>query len=198
MMTSETSKNSPNQALEERLSNMHEQLAGTTSRLDQTERELDLERATREDIIKAEVARQVAEEKAKIRAEIEAEYTEEREHLDRERKALEQREENLEHSFELMEQKVLADARHQIEEARRSFEKSSLVKLAEQFDTFLQLFVSVVNGKRSDAEALLSKYHTAAAEAKEQDEPYCQPCPYAVYPEARTLYCIRRGTGFFV
>lgn len=167
MMTSETSKNSPNQALEERLSNMHEQLAGTTSRLDQTERELDLERATREDIIKAEVARQVAEEKAKIRAEIEAEYTEEREHLDRERKALEQREENLEHSFELMEQKVLADARHQIEEARRSFEKSSLVKLAEQFDTFLQLFVSVVNGKRSDAEALLSKYHTAAAEAKE-------------------------------
>jgi len=35
-MISETSKNSQNQALEERLSNMHEQMAGVTSRLDQT------------------------------------------------------------------------------------------------------------------------------------------------------------------
>ena len=77
MMTSETSNISPNQALEERLSNMHEQLAGATSRQDQTERTLDLERATRDDIIKAEVAKQVAEEKARIRAEIEAEYAEE-------------------------------------------------------------------------------------------------------------------------
>ncbi len=47
-MTSETSNISPNQALEERLSNMHDQMAGVTSRLDQTERALDLERATRE------------------------------------------------------------------------------------------------------------------------------------------------------
>ena len=54
-MVSETYKNSQDQALEERLSNMHEQMAGVTSRLDQTERALDLERATREDIIKAEV-----------------------------------------------------------------------------------------------------------------------------------------------
>ena len=54
-MLSETYKNSQDQALEERLSNMHEQMAGVTSRLDQTERALDLERATREDIIKAEV-----------------------------------------------------------------------------------------------------------------------------------------------
>ena len=52
-MVSETYKNSQDQALEERLSNMHEQMAGVTSRLDQTERALDLERATREDIIKA-------------------------------------------------------------------------------------------------------------------------------------------------
>ena len=56
MMASETSNISPNQALEERLSNMHDQLAGTTFRLNQTERALDLERATREDIIKSEVA----------------------------------------------------------------------------------------------------------------------------------------------
>ena len=51
MMTFETSNIGLNQALEEKLSNMHEQLAGATSRLDQTERTLDLERATRDDII---------------------------------------------------------------------------------------------------------------------------------------------------
>ena len=166
-MTSETSNIGLNQALEEKLSNMHEQLAGTTSRLDLAERALDLERATREDIINAEVERRMAEAEKRIRAEVEAENAEAREKLDAREKALEQREENMEQAFELMEQKVLADARHQIEEARKSFEKTSLVKLAEQFDTFLQLFVSVVNGKRSDAEALLTKYHTAAADAKD-------------------------------
>ena len=146
---------------------MHEQMAGVTSRLGQTERALDLERATRDDIIAAEVERRMAEAEKRIRAEVEAKYAGEREELDGREKALDKREENMEQAFELMEQKVLADARRQIEAARKSFEKSSLVKLAEQFDTFLQLFVSVVNGKRSDAEALLAKYHIAAADAKE-------------------------------
>ena len=58
-MVSETYKNSQDQALEERLSNMHEQMAGVTSHLDQTERALDLERATREDIIKAATEREI-------------------------------------------------------------------------------------------------------------------------------------------
>ena len=46
-MVSETYKNSQDRALGERLSNMHEQMAGVTSLLDQTERALDLERVTR-------------------------------------------------------------------------------------------------------------------------------------------------------
>ena len=45
-----------------------------TSRLDQTERALDLERATREDIIKAEVERRIREAEQRIRKEIESEY----------------------------------------------------------------------------------------------------------------------------
>lgn len=165
-MMSETSNISQNQQLEERLSNMHEQMAGVTSRLDQTERALDLERATREDIIEAEVARRMAEAEKRIREKLEAENATRREELDTREAALNKREEKMEQAFELMEQKVLADARHQIEEARKSFEKTSLAKMAEQFDTFLQLFVSVVNGKRSDAEALLAKYQAAASEAK--------------------------------
>ena len=82
-MVSETNKNSQDQALEERLSNMHEQMAGVTSRLDQTERALDLERATREDIIKAEVERRIREAEERIRKEIEAEYADERAVMDK-------------------------------------------------------------------------------------------------------------------
>ena len=119
-MTSETSNISPNQALEERLSNMHEQLAGATSRLDQTERTLDLERATRDDIIKAEVAKQVAEEKARIRAEIEAEYAEERAAIDKEKKAIDQQREDMQKSFELMTQQLKADVEIQIRKAMGS------------------------------------------------------------------------------
>ena len=73
-MVSETSNISQNQAMEERLSNMHEQLAGATSRLDQTERALDLECATREDIIRAEVERRMAEAEKRIREEVESEF----------------------------------------------------------------------------------------------------------------------------
>ena len=57
---------------------MHEQMAGVTSRLDQTERALDLERATRDDIIKAEVERRIREAEQRIRKEIESEYADER------------------------------------------------------------------------------------------------------------------------
>ena len=55
MMDPATLRNSSGNPLEDRLSVLHEQLSGVTSRLDRTERELDLERALREDIIKAEV-----------------------------------------------------------------------------------------------------------------------------------------------
>ena len=57
---------------------MHEQMAGVTSRLDQTERALDQERATCEDIIKAEVERRMREAEQRIRIEIESEYADER------------------------------------------------------------------------------------------------------------------------
>ena len=100
---------SQNQALEERLSNMHDQMAGVTSRLVQTERDLDLERVTRDDIIKAEVAKQVAEEKARIRAEVEAEYAEERAAIEKDRLSIEKQKEDMQRSFEQMQQKLIEE-----------------------------------------------------------------------------------------
>ena len=131
---------SQNQALEERLSNMHEQMAGVTSRLDQTERALDLERATREDIIKAEVAKQVAEEKARIRAEIEAEYAEERAAIDKEKKAIDQQREDMLKSFERMQQQLIEETEQKIKKAKDDAESHFLGKMAAQTEGFLRLF----------------------------------------------------------
>ena len=128
-MTSETSNISPNQALEERLSNMHDQMAGVTSRLDQTERALDLERATRDDIIKAEVAKQVAEEKARIRAEIEAEYADERAAIDKEKKAIDQLREDMQKSFERMQQQLIEETEQKIKKAKDDAESHFLAKI---------------------------------------------------------------------
>ena len=165
-MTSETSNISPNQALEERLSNMHEQLAGATSRLDQTERTLDLERATRDDIIKAEVAKQVAEEKARIRAEIEAEYAEERAAIDKEKKAIDQQREDMQKSFELMTQQLKADVEIQIRKAKEAAQRDSLAVLARQAEGFMQIFAGIVNGTPSQYQELPAKFQAASVEAK--------------------------------
>ena len=66
-----------------------------TSRLDRTERELDLERALREDIIQAEVERRLADAEARIREKIEAEYSEERASMERDRLALDRQREDM-------------------------------------------------------------------------------------------------------
>ena len=124
-MISETSKSSQNQALEERLSNMHEQMAGVTLRLDQTERALDLERATREDIIKAEVERRMREAEQRMRKELELEYADERAAIDKERLAVEQQRKDMLKAFELMQQKLVAETERKIRKAKDEAESHS-------------------------------------------------------------------------
>ena len=165
-MISETSKNSQGQALEERLSNMHEQMAGVTSRLDQTERALDLERATREDIIKAEVERRMREAEQRIREEVEAEYADERAAIDNEKKAINQQRADMQKSFEQMTQQLQADVANQIRKAKEAAQRESLAVLARQTENFMQIFANVVNGTPSQYEELLGKFQTASVEAK--------------------------------
>ena len=165
-MTSETSNISPNQALEERLSNMHEQLAGTTSRLDQTERALDLERATRDDIIKSEVAKQVAEEKARIRAEIEAEYAEERAAIEKEKKAIDQQREDMLKSFEQMQQKLIEETEQKIKKAKDDAESHFLGKMASLSESYLRLFSEMTSRKNMDIQDYLAKFKAASEEAQ--------------------------------
>lgn len=165
-MISETSKNSPNQALEEKLSNMHEQMAGVTSRLDRTEHELDLERATREDIIKAEVERRMREAEQRIREKVESEYADERAAIDKERLSQEQQREDMQKTFELMQQKLIAETEQKIRKAKDDAESHFLGKMAAQTEGFLRLFSEMTSRKNADIRDYLAKFKAASEEAQ--------------------------------
>ena len=165
-MVSETNKNSQDQALEERLSNMHEQMAGVTSRLDQTERALDLERATREDIIKAEVERRMREAEQRIRKEIEAEYADERAVMDKERQAIDQQREEMLKTFELMQQKLVTETEQKIRKAKDEAESHFLGKMAAQTEGFLRLFSEMTRRNNADIQSYLAKFKAASEEAQ--------------------------------
>lgn len=166
MMVSEASKNSLSLALEEKLSNMHEQLAGATSRLDQTERTLDLERATREDIIKAEVERRMAEAEKRIREALESEYAGERASIEKDRLALERQREEMLKSFELMQQKLLEEAERKIRKARDDAESHFLGKMAALSESYLRLFSEMTSRKNKDVQDYLDRFRAASDEAK--------------------------------
>ena len=165
-MVSETNKNSQDQALEERLSNMHEQMAGVTSRLDQTERALDLERATREDIIKAEVERRIREAEQRIRKEIEAEYADERAVMDKERQAIDQQREEMLKAFGLMQQKLVTETEQKIRKAKDEAESHFLGKMAAQTEGFLRLFSEMTRRNNADIQGYLAKFKAASEEAQ--------------------------------
>ena len=157
---------SQNQALEERLSNMHEQMAGVTSRLDQTERDLDLERATREDIIKAEVERRMREAEQRIREEVEAEYADERAAIDKEKKAIDQQREDMLKSFERMQQQLIEETEQKIKKAKDDAESHFLGKMAAQTEGFLRLFSEMTRRKNADIQDYLAKFKVASEEAQ--------------------------------
>ena len=165
-MISETFKNGQNQALEERLSNMHEQMAGVTSRLDQTERALDLERATREDIIKAEVERRIREAEQRIREEVEAEYADERAAIDKEKKTIDQQREDMLKSFERMQQQLIEETAQKIKKAKDDAESHFLGKMAAQTEGFLRLFSEMTSRKNADIQDYLAKFKAASEEAQ--------------------------------
>lgn len=157
---------SQNQALEERLSNMHEQMAGVTSRLDQTERDLDLERATREDIIKAEVERRMRDAEQRIREEVEAEYADERAAIDKEKKAIDQQREDMLKSFERMQQQLIEETEQKIKKAKDDAESHFLGKMAAQTEGFLRLFSEMTSRKNADIQDYLAKFKVASEEAQ--------------------------------
>ena len=157
-------------SLEERFANVSGQLSCVTERLGRAEHDLDLERASREDIISAEVELRLRErEKA-----LEAEYEEKRRRLDQEkkeheemlRKRMERHDEELRTSYANMTQRVIAEAKEQIEEARKKAESNSYSKLSQQLELFMKAFLEIMDGNSPEGQALLKQYREAAREAE--------------------------------
>ena len=157
-------------SLEERFANVSGQLSCVTERLGRAEHDLDLERASREDIINAEVELRLRErEKA-----LEAEYEEKRRRLDQEKKEheemlrekMERHDEELRTSYANMTQRVIAEAKEQIEEARKKAESNSYSKLSQQLELFMKAFLQIMDGNSPEGQALLKQYREAAREAE--------------------------------
>lgn len=152
-MRTAVNDNSKSVALEEKFAMVSEQLCSVTERLDHAERDLDLERASREDIIKAEVERRLKEMERALEAKyeerenaLETDYEERKRKLEQEkknhedmcRKKMEKHDEDMKASFANLTQRVIAEAKEQVADARRKAESNSYAKLAQQLAMTMQ------------------------------------------------------------
>ena len=169
-MRTAVNDNSKSVALEEKFAMVSEQLCSVTERLDHAERDLDLERASREDIINAEVERRLKERETALEAEYEERMRKleqgKKEHEEMLRKKMEKQEEELQTSYTNMTQRVIAEAREQIEEARRKAESNSYSKLSQQLELFMKAFLEIMDGHSPEGQALLGQYREAAREVE--------------------------------
>ena len=153
-------------SLAEKYANVLGQLSEESDGRAQAEHALEVERLTREEIIRAEVARQVAEERKRIEAEVEAAYVKKSEELDARKQELEQREAKLDEKAETEAQNLNEQVLRQMSAARTRFEKSALNRLADMFEMFMQAFLAVGDKESVKGQELLAKYQEAAGNAR--------------------------------
>lgn len=148
--------------LEEKYVNLTGQLTSVTERLDHAEHDLDLERISREDIIRAEVERQVTEARRKLEkefAEKERQMEQEKkDHEDMLQKKMEKHEADLKTTYANMTQKVIADACRQIEDARQKAENNGIAKMTAMMEAFVKAFVKMTEGNIPEGQTLLKQY----------------------------------------
>lgn len=181
-------------SLEEKYSNVVGQLSEMTDRTDRAERDLELERVSRDAIVSREVERRVAEriaaiEEDRITREVERRVREkvaakEAELNDRiaakeaelkDRIAAKEAEmdmrlrrqaEDMTKSFEQLQEKIVADTRRQMMETMEAAQLRGMEKFAEQADHFLNAFIKMTSGNLPEAHSLLEKYKSAISETE--------------------------------
>lgn len=169
-MVTASKDNGKSLTLEEKFANVSIQLSSVTERLDHAEHDLDLERASREDIISGEVERRLKEMENALKAEYEEKNRrleqEKKKHEEMLRKQMEKHEEELQTSYANMTQRVISEAKGQIEEARKKAESNSYSRLAQQLELFMKAFLKIMDGNSPEGQALLRQYQEAAKEAE--------------------------------
>lgn len=153
-------------SLAEKYANVRGQVATAVERADLAEHALDAERASRQQMIDEEVARQVAAAKERIRQEVEAELAEQRKALDSQKQELDARELEITKKADTIVQNIEERVNKRLAELRSRAEKTALTRLADMFETFLQAFVAVMDKDSSKGQELLAKYQQAAEETQ--------------------------------
>ena len=153
-------------SLAEKYANVRGQVATAVERADLAEHALDAERASRQQMIDEEVARQVAAAKERIRQEVEAELAEQRKALDSQKQELDARELEITKKADTIVQNIEERVNKRLAELRSMAEKTALTRLADMFETFLQAFVAVMDKDSSKGQELLAKYQQAAEETQ--------------------------------
>ena len=159
-------------SLAEKYANVLWQLSEESDGRAQAEHALEVERLTRDELVRAEVERQVAEERKRIKAEVEAEYAKQSEELKAQKLELEQREAKLGEKAETAAQNLHDQILRQMSAARTRFEQSALNRLADMFEVFMQAFLAVGDKDSAKGQELLGKYQKLAIETQSalQDE----------------------------
>ena len=153
-------------SLAEKYANVRGQVATAVERADLAEHALDAERASRQQMIDEEVARQVAAAKERIRQEVEAELAEQRKALDSQKQELDARELEITKKADTIVQNIEERVNKRLAELHSRAEKTALTRLADMFETFLQAFVVVMDKDSSKGQELLAKYQQAAEETQ--------------------------------
>ena len=153
-------------SLAEKYANVRGQVATAVERADLAEHALDAERASRQQLIDEEVARQVAAAKERIRLEVEAELAEQKKALESRKQELDSREKEIVKKADTIVQNIEERANKRIAELRAKTEKTALTRLADMFETFLQAFIAVMDKDSAKGQELLAKYRQAAEETQ--------------------------------
>lgn len=170
-------------SLEEKYSNVVGRLSEMTDRTDRAERDLELERVSRDAIVSREVERRVAEriaamEEDRINREVERRVQEQiaaKEAEMNERIAAKEAEmdmrlrrqaEDMTKSFEQLQEKILADTRRQMMDTMEAARIKGMEKFAEQADHFLNAYIKMTSGNLPEAHSLLEKYKSAISETE--------------------------------
>ena len=153
-------------SLAEKYANVRGQVATAVERADLAEHALDAERASRQQLIDEEVARQVAAKLEAYKAEVDAQNAERQKALDSRQQELDAREAELVKKADTIVQNIEERANRRIAELRSREEKSALTRLADLFETFLQAFVAVMDKDSSKGQELLAKYRKVAEETQ--------------------------------
>ena len=153
-------------SLAEKYANVRGQVATAVERADLAEHALDAERASRQQLIDEEVARQVAAAKERIRLEVEAELAEQKKALESRKQELDSREKEIVKKADTIVQNIEERANKRIAELRAKTEETALTRLADMFETFLQAFIAVMDKDSAKGQELLAKYRQAAEETQ--------------------------------